>query len=128
MIKARPLPTIAVWKSWLGEQPRHDRHREQIGAKARRQTRRNIESLLSQFLNYTLADDPLRLLTRNPCTSQPPIPWCDGRLARTNPHPRVQRATYRQSIELLSHALLLIRGHVAQPRSNTATSAVRSPR
>ena len=64
-----PWPTIAAWKDWLGEQPRHDRHGEpMVGTRLADKTRRNIESLLSQVFNFALAYDPLPLLTRNPCT------------------------------------------------------------
>jgi integrase len=64
-----PWPTIAGWKTWLGEQPRHDRHGKPIPASLLAdKTRRNIESLLSQVFNFALAFDPLPLLNRNPCT------------------------------------------------------------
>ena len=64
-----PWPTIAAWKTWLGEQSRHDRHGEPIaGTRLADKTRRNIESLLSQVFNFALAYDPQPLLARNPCT------------------------------------------------------------
>ena len=64
-----PWPTIAAWKTWLGQQPRHDRHGEPIPhTRLQDKTRRNIESLLSQVFNFALAYDPQPLLTRNPCT------------------------------------------------------------
>ena len=65
---AWPWPTIAGWKTWLGEQPRHDRHGEPLGhTRLQDKTRRNIESLLSQVFNFALGYDPLPLLARNPC-------------------------------------------------------------
>jgi len=64
-----PWPTIAEWKAWLAQQPRHDRHGHAVpGAVLADKTRRNIESLLSQVFNFALGYDPQPLLSRNPCT------------------------------------------------------------
>ena len=51
-----PWPTIAAWKVWLGQQPRHDRHGKPIkGTQLDAKTRRNIESLLSQVFNFAMS-------------------------------------------------------------------------
>lgn len=65
-----PCPTVAGWKSWLAQQPRHDRDGLPIeGTLLADKTRRNVESLLAQVFNFAVDFDPQPLLHRNPCTA-----------------------------------------------------------